>query len=259
MLCGSSWLNADAYTYLNNLGSAAFAWEFLRRNPSYRAAYQSIIDNSDATPELSERTAQRWGLQFAVAPDLRADRAPVVWLPHLNPGTVIVAPAPDEFAEARSISELTPAFSRRGAKRDEHWLLDQGGDTLPVTLIGGADATRPAAIVIPLDSSFSMRMKAAQHFGSVIAGGVPGRAPDALTGKQRRRLQLILRGLDGWLARRSCREIAEDLFGPNSIPAGPEWNSHELRGRTRRLYKRGLDLMQGEYRDLLRNPHQFRF
>jgi hypothetical protein len=258
MLCESNWLNADAYAYLNSLGSSAFAWEFLRRNPGYRAAYESIIGNSGVTPEISERTAQEWGLQFLVAPDLRADRAPLVWLPHLNPVTVVVAPAPDEFAEARSISELTPAFSRRDAN-SEHWLLDQGGDALPVALIDGADATRPAAIVIPLDSSFSMRMKAAQHFGSVIAGDGPDRAPDTLTAKQRRRLQLILRGLDGWLARRSCREIAEDLFGPNSIPAGPEWNSHELRGRTRRLYKRGLDLMQGEYRDLLRNPHQFRF
>jgi len=257
MLVESCWRAADTYTYLDDLGSTSFAWEFLRRNPGYRAAYESIIGNSDVTPEMSERIAQEWGLQFAVAPDLRADRAPVVWLPHLNPGTVVVAPAPDEFAEARSISELTPAFSHRGAN-GEHWLLDRGGDALPVALIDGADAAKPAAIVIPLDSSFSMRMKAAHRFGNAMAGGAPGRAPDTLTAKQRHRLQLILRGLDGCLARRSCREIAELLFDPNSIPAGPEWISHGLRGRTRRLCKRGLDLMQGEYRDLLRNPRQLR-
>src|SRR5262249_17907213 len=149
-------------------------------------------------PRTSEQIAEQWGLHFMVDPDLRADRAHVVWLPHLNPATVVVAPAPDEFTEARSISDLTPAFLRRVAN-GEHWVLDQGGDALPVALIDGANASRPAAIVIPLDSSFAMRMEAAHCFHNAMACGTPGRAPDALTAQQRRRLQLILRGLDGWL------------------------------------------------------------
>jgi hypothetical protein len=257
MLHESDWHVTATYSYLDNLGSPAFAWEFLRRNSEYQAAYRLSVSNDDAALETSEQVAQKWGLHFMADPDLRADRAHVMWLPHLNPAVVVVAPAPDEFTEARSISELRPAISRRVAN-GEHWLLDKGGDALPVALFDGGDTARPAAIVIPLDSSFSMRMKAAHCFGNVMAGGAPGRAPDALTARQRRRLQLILRGLDGSLARCSCREIAEVLFGPNSIPTGPGWNSHGLRGRTRRLCKRGLDLMHGEYRDLLRDPRQFR-
>jgi hypothetical protein len=33
---------ADVYSYLIDLGSEAFAWEFLRRNSDYQAANQSI-------------------------------------------------------------------------------------------------------------------------------------------------------------------------------------------------------------------------
>jgi hypothetical protein len=197
------------------------------------------------------------GCDFAADPNLPADRAPVVWLPHLNPATVFVAPAPDKCAEARPISELTPAFSRRTAD-GEHWLLDQGSDALPVALIGGANTAGPSAVVIPIDSSFNMRIKAALCLVNAMADGTPGRAPETLTAQQRRRLGLILRSLDGWLADGSYREIAEVLFGPNSVPAGRAWSTDGVRGRTIRLCKRGRDLMNGAYLDLLRYPRQFR-
>jgi hypothetical protein len=201
------------------------------------------------------RSLSNGGCDFAADPDLRADRAPIVWLPHLNPTTVIVAPAPDEFIDASSISELTPAFSRRTAK-GEHWLLGQGGDALPVALIDGADTTRPAAIIIPLDGNVPIRIEAVLCLLNAMTRGAPGRAPDSLTAQRRSRLGLILRGLDGRLAGCSYRAIAEVLFG--RAPAGADWRSHDLRGRTIRLCRRGLDLMRGEYLNLLRYPRQFR-
>jgi hypothetical protein len=197
------------------------------------------------------------GYDFAVNPDLRADRAPVVWLPHLNPATVIVAPAPETFADARPISDLTPAFSRRAAD-GEHWLVDEGVDRLPITLIDGADTTRPAAIVIPLDSGFPTRIEAALVLWRTMMGHGRGRTPDVMTVQQRSRLSLILRGLDGRLAGRSYREIAEILFGLSSVPTGPDWRNNDLRSRTIRLCRRGRDLMHGGYVNLLCYPRQFR-
>jgi hypothetical protein len=61
------WRLATAYSYLDGLGSKAFAWEFLRRNSEYRAAYRSISSAEDAA-----LVAQRWG--WAADPDLRADQ-----------------------------------------------------------------------------------------------------------------------------------------------------------------------------------------
>jgi Family of unknown function (DUF6499) len=64
----AQWSTGDAYTYLDDLGSKAFAWELLRRNSEYRAAYRSIASEGDAAS-----VARRWGC--AVDPDLRANRA----------------------------------------------------------------------------------------------------------------------------------------------------------------------------------------
>jgi hypothetical protein len=256
MLYGSDWQTADAFNYLDFLGATAFAWEFLRREPTYQADYQSIVSAGATTAEMSQRVAHR-GLECAVDPNLRADCAPVAWRPDLNPTTVVVAPAPDIFAKARSISELTPAFSCCSAN-EEHWLLGQGSGALSVKLIDGANTAGPSAVVIPFDSSYNMRLEAALCLGNAMANGTPGRAPETLTAQQRSRLKLILRALDGRLADYSYREIAKVLFGPNSVPAGRAWANHELLGQTKRLCNRGRDLMNGAYLDLLRYPRQFR-
>ena len=185
-----------------------------------------------------------------------------MWLPHLNPATVVVAAAPDEFADAHPISELTPAFSRRatigGGGHSEHWLIDHGGDALPVALMDGVDTARPGAVMIPLDSSFPMRLESARHLWEAMTGGASDQTPIGMTVPQRSRLKLILRALDGRFADYSYRAIAVVLFGPSSIPNGRAWSTHDLRNRTRRLCQRGLDLVRGEYLDLLLYPRQFR-
>jgi len=180
-----------------------------------------------------------------------------VWLAHLNPTTVIIVPAPERFAEARPIGRLTPAFSRRAAD-GEHWLVDDRGDRLPVALIDGVISTRPAAVLIPLDSDFTVRTAAALRMWHSTTGQTRGRPADGLTMQQRTRLGLALRSLDGRLAGYSYRAIAEALFGQARIPAGPDWKTHDQRDRTIRLCRRGLALMRGGYLKLLRHPRQFR-
>jgi hypothetical protein len=257
MLYESDWQVADAYNYLDCLGSTAFAWEFLRRNPDYQKSIAPSPAKAIRPRKCPNPSRNAGGCDFAVDPSLRAHRARVVWLPHLNPATVVVAQAPDEFSDARPINELTPAFSRR-ATDSEHWLIDHGGDALSLALIDGADAALPAAAVIPLDGSLPMRIEALRHLWEAMTGHVSGRTPDGLTAQQRSRLRLILRSLDGWLADCSYREIAKVLFGPDSVPAGRAWPSHRLHGQIRRLCDRGRDLMNGAYLDLLRFPRQFR-
>jgi hypothetical protein len=62
------WRDADACAYLHDLGAAAFAWEFLRRNCAYRAAYQAIAGAEHAVAEMSERVAHQRGLRFRGRP-----------------------------------------------------------------------------------------------------------------------------------------------------------------------------------------------
>lgn len=69
--------------------------------------------------------------------------------------------------------------------------------------------------------------------------------------QRRQRLAMVLRALDAWNDGLSYRAIAEGLFGKKRIPERA-WKTHDLRNRTIRLVQRGLALMRGGYRELLR-------
>lgn len=112
----------------------------------------------------------------------------------------------------------------------------------------------PVAAVIPLDANFAARADAALRLWRVVIGRPHGRPPERLTRQRHHRLRLTLRALDGRLAGESYRVIAHGLFGRTRIPAGAGWKTHELRDRTIRLARAGLELMQGGYVELLRYP-----
>ena len=62
---------------------------------------------------------------------------------------------------------------------------------------------------------------------------------------------MVLRALDARNEGKAYRAIAEGLFGQKRIPERA-WKTHDLRNRTIRLVQRGLALMRGGYRELLR-------
>ena len=123
---------------------------------------------------------------------------------------------------------------------------------MPVVFIGGARPTTPSAVIIPLDADFAARAVGALGLWRVVTGQSHGRPPEWLTRQRRLRLRLTLRALDGRLAGESYRVIAQRLFGLAHIPAGAGWKTHELRDRTIRLARSGLELMRGGYLALLR-------
>jgi hypothetical protein len=110
----------------------------------------------------------------------------------------------------------------------------------------------PAAVVIPLDADFAIRAEAVLRLWRLITGRLRSRPPNRLTRQRRHRLGLALRALDARLAGEPYRVIAAGLFGDARIPAGPGWKTHDLRDRTIRLVRVGIELMQGRYLDLLR-------
>ena len=114
---------------------------------------------------------------------------------------------------------------------------------LPVIPAKGA----PLSIELPLDANSDIRLQAAQRFWCAIDGRRLGASPLALSPERRRRLVLMMRALDGWLAGHSYREIAEGLFGKERV-RGRSWKDHDLRSLTIRLVKNGIALMRGGYR-----------
>jgi hypothetical protein len=188
---------------------------------------------------------------------MRADTAPLVWLPHLDPAAVILAPAPELFTDARNVGALIPTFERRAPDGD-YWLVHDGDGRVTAVLIGGVNAATPAAAVIPLDADFAARAEAALQLWRRVTGHSRIRPPDRLTPQRRQRLVLVLRALDGHLAGETYRVIAQVLFGEVRLPTGKAWKTHDLRDRTIRLVRTGLDLMRGGYLDLLRYPRRRR-
>jgi hypothetical protein len=120
---------------------------------------------------------------------------------------------------------------------------------LPVKPANGA----PLSIELPLDANSDIRLQAAHRFWCAIDGRRLGAPRLALSPERRRRLVLMMRALDAWLAGHSYREIAEGLFGEERV-RGRSWKDHDLRSLTIRLVKNGIALMRGGYRALLRSP-----
>jgi hypothetical protein len=223
-------------------------------------------NTSGAIPDTSETIARPLGERkadkskhwpsagdcaFPFDPQLQADDAPLVWLPQLDPATVLLVPATEPFTGSRSLRSLTPIF-RRQANDGEHWIITDSQGRFPLLLSAGIEPDTPVASVIPLDGNFTARADAALRLWRLLTGQ-RYRPPDPLTRLQRLQLVLALRALDGHLAGATYREIAEVLFGASRVPTGAPWKTHDLRGRTIRLVRTGLKLMRGGYLDLMRS------
>ena len=102
-----------------------------------------------------------------------------------------------------------------------------------------------------MDSSFELRAQAAHSLWRTLSGRSPGPPPSGFSPQRRQRFALVLRALDGRNEDKSYRAIAEGLFGKKRIPERA-WKTHDLRNRTIRLVQRGLALMRGGYREILR-------
>jgi hypothetical protein len=250
MMPPSDWRSPAAYSYLSDVDPSGLAWEFLRRNPDYRREYRAI----GARPEnddLVQVFAGRWGMRFYVDPLLKANEAPLIWLPHVDPAVVIIAPAPEAFEAARCIDPASVTLERV-VDDGRYLLIDDGPTRMRIVLVAEATRTTPAAALIPLDDEFDVRLQAARRLWQCLNGPPRRRALDWLTPRQRVRGILALRALDARLANEPYRSIAQGLFGEARVPSGTGWKSHDLRDRTIRLVRSGLDLMRGAYRYLLR-------
>lgn len=107
------------------------------------------------------------------------------------------------------------------------------------------------AAELPFDGDFDMRAYAAHRLWRALNGYSAGPPFHQLSPQRRQRLLLALRALDARIDGATYRTIAEGLFGAKSIPERA-WKTHDLRNRTIRLVKTGLELMHGGYRELLR-------
>lgn len=213
----------------------AFAWEFLRRNPDYRADY------ARALPQMESR----WGLRFPVDPMLPARAADVFWREEVAPGIVLpILEADTRHAERGPFPHLDG--NRRTAEEGLHVRLAAG---LQLLFKNAAASSGPVLVVLGLDQDFSVRVRAVEALDRVVRGRAPPKS--RLTSAQRVRLARCLVALDGAERRESYREIAKAVFGEDTIDRGT-WRTASVRDATIRLVRSGRDLMRGGYLKLLK-------
>ena len=193
------------------------------------------------------------GCLFAADPEQAFDRQSIFWAPEALSTVLSLR----QFGAASDGGQYSLDWTRLAAGEFRqgpdgwHGILPLAGAIhrlyLPVIPAKGA----PLSIELPLDANSDMRLQAAHRFWCAIDGRRLGPSPLALPSERRRRLVLMMRALDGWLAGYSYREIAEGLFGSERVRSR-SWKDHDLRSQIIRLVKSGIALMRGGYRALLR-------
>lgn len=106
------------------------------------------------------------------------------------------------------------------------------------------------AVTLILDDRFTIASRAADLLWRSLTRPATAATPVGISRQQRARLTGSLRALDAHQDGASYRAIAQGLFGASRIPECA-WKTHDLRSRTIRLVKSGLDLMRVGYRRLL--------
>ena len=249
----ADWQNPERYAYTRELGRDAWAWEFLRRNPLYRAGWARFQRDK---PVEGTAVLQRFGIITWEDPARTSLDAKVLWDEHVSRFVLPLRAEHgrnDSSAPTLDLSGLR-AWASVSLAEDpvQHVLFVESGRRLQLA-VSGDDLFGQVRLLAdaPLDvTSFKWRMMLLHRLAHLVRHE---RFPERLypPDPRGRRLAVILRALDGWLAKTSQRRIGEAILEGQDIDR--DWRNCpcELRDRVRLTLRRGRWLMDGGYRTLL--------
>lgn len=213
-----------------------FAWEFLRRNESYRRHRRGACVGRGG-----HDGAARWGLQFFADPARPATQVDVYWRQEAAPNHVV---------------HLRRAGQCSGVRLEDVGIAARvhGPEGMHLQLRGGLQAfaegcslSDPVAAVIPITGSFSAALKGISDLERVLRGEAPG---DDLTAQQRLRLHRALSALDAFQAKATYRQVALEIFGAEAV-SRYDWRTSSVRDTAIRLVRMGRALAAGGHLQLL--------
>jgi hypothetical protein len=250
----ADWRDAAAYAPLLAADRSIFAWEWLRRDPGYRAAAERAFEANGQADDESEAPA-RWGLHAFEPPNLAAPDARPVWSADVHPYVLEVdAEQPTEASDVFD-PERYPSITRIVVARDgrEHLLISEGLRTIRLDVLAGSLAGGPARLRYRLSG-----LASAEHplltLRRFLALSRTGRFASSLHPREARarRMQLMLRAHDALATGADQREIAAELL---SREAGElRWRSRcpSVRLQVQRLVRGARHMTTGGYFELLR-------
>lgn len=267
---------ADDITSYRRLPNAAWAWEFLRRNPDYRADYMSARDTYPNrsilhtgsvlyTMQQPQTLVERWGLLSFADPDQIAIDADVFWSPDLLAGALRVKLTdPDETVLKESEPHDTIILSALQTRRvmlhtldgARHILLNGTRFWIHLYSIKRAPIDDYAVIDVRFDGAKHMgrRIDTAKQLLSLHRSA--GREI-SLIGRRKNAAPLVnaLKAYDIWngfeCERGNLRDIAIALYGHKRVDDDWTGPSRYLKDHARRARDKGIHLVEGGYKALL--------
>lgn len=246
---GPNWRDPEAYACLLDADRCLFAWEWLRRDPAYRAAAAIRASVGSSAGALA---AERFGLVRFEDADASVPRARPLWRSDVDPLVLV-----GEFSSGRA-AQATIELDR--FSHLAHLVSDDETDHLLLT-----DGLRAIRLDAPLGAFSSEAMCLRFRVGGILLSEISvlalrrllalvhrGRFARSLHRREARarRWILQLRTHDALTAGADLREIAEELLGR---PAGPGWRIRDpsLRSQAQRMVRSARAMANGGFRQLL--------
>ena len=245
------WRDAAAYEPLLDADRSFFAWEWLRRNPAYRAAADTASQSPGDLRHAAE--AARWGLHAFVQPDAAAPEARPIWRAEVHPFVLGVEAGPPEIGDAfdfdhfAAIATLVP-----GADGREHLLISDGLRAIRIDILEGSLARGPANLRYRLAglASAERPLLTLRRFLALCRTGGFCRSLHPKEPRAKRWV-LMLRASDALAAGTDQREMAAILLSAEA--GGPRWRTQapSLRSRVQRLVRSARGAEEGGFWTLL--------
>jgi hypothetical protein len=263
-IIGTAWdKTLDDYAYMQELDLPGIAWEFLRRHEALRRdARISCAGKPKPIKHVSGANylrcyrrfplAERWHLQFFPDPHRKSFDTEVFWLPKTVTKHVSVRLGPAEVPHniCLSLEDFSCQRTVLCAGEIEHMIVKHGPESVRLSARGLSilHGQRQALFEVQGYVDTAESFAAIQSLESLA--GKSSHYDDRLS-DTRTKWRDYLIALDGHLAGRSYRDIAEVTYGSHRV--GHTWShdTQSLKDRVRRAVGRGLQLMNGGYVDLL--------
>jgi hypothetical protein len=253
----ADWRDPAAYDYTRALTRDGWAWEFLRRNPLYRAAWNEILRVNSPITVIPPRTAASFGVIAFENPQRTALDSGILWQPDNSPSVLQLrtdwgrATPAVETVNLDDLRERAAVIESAGTVH--HLLFREDGRRLQLAIHCRALRGRISLLAeAPLGLAASKQhLSLMTRLADFLANGqLAARLypPEA----RGRRLAVVLRALDAWLAKSPQRAIGRTVFDSDDIDH--DWRDCDcpLRDRVRLTLRRGRWLLAGGYQTLLR-------
>lgn len=251
------WRDGAAYRALLGAERPAFAWEWLRRLPAYRAAALNSLEAAHKLPPgpvSEDGRALRWALHVFEDPNLAVPEARPIWSSSHMPFVLKAMAEPCAANEdALMIERVSHLATLILAPAGQRLLLSDGFRSIRVDVDGASLLRGPVVLRYDLRGFAALDgpLLVLRRLHALVATGEFSRTQHQSYGRARRHV-LLLRTHDALVAGVNQRAIAAELLASRAAQQGWRLEAASLRSQVQRLVQGARRMAKGGFWELLR-------